>query len=104
MNGSFPEDPWDLVSFVGFEDDFEDAYKLFTPVLVVPIETDDAEVAYELVLADAGATFPPFCKATTNVFIFTPSVRQQFSAQYRPAIKTWQPQILAETPTVLMRM
>ena len=58
MNNGYPTDPWSLVRFSGFTETQKTAYKLSTPVPVEPGYTDDAATAYELVLADAGASFP----------------------------------------------
>jgi len=58
MNGMNPQDPWSLVIFDGFTNTEKAAYKLWSPITVPPVETDDALTAYELVIADAGATFP----------------------------------------------
>ena len=58
MNGSRPRDPWSLVSFGGFSESQIAAYKLLNPIAVPPVGTDDGFTAYELVLADAGTTFP----------------------------------------------
>ncbi len=58
MNGSCPSNPWNLVRFDGFTLAQKEAYKQSSPIPVAPVITDDALTAYELVLADAGATFP----------------------------------------------
>lgn len=58
MNGVRPSNPWDLVRFDGFNDEQILAYKQSSPVPVEPVDTDDADAAYWLVLADAGASFP----------------------------------------------
>jgi len=58
MDGSCPLDPWSLVRFDGFIQTEIDAYKQSSPIPLAPVDTDDAFTAYELVLADAGATLP----------------------------------------------
>jgi len=58
MNGSCPSDPWSLVRFDGFTSGEILAYKQASPIPVEPVTTDDANTAYGLVLADAGASFP----------------------------------------------
>ena len=58
MNGSIPDDPWSLVIFRDFSDSEKKAYKQSEQIPVVPVATDDAETAYQRVLADAGATVP----------------------------------------------
>ena len=58
MNGSYPGDPWNLVSFSGFTEAEKNAYKQSSPIEVAPVDTDDATTAYQQVLADAGATVP----------------------------------------------
>ena len=58
MNSGYPADPWSLVRFDGFSEAQKAAYKLAGPVPVPPVETDDAQTAYNLVIADAGAAFP----------------------------------------------
>jgi len=58
MNGSYPQEPWSLVRFNGFTDTEKDTYKQSSPIPVAPVDTDDPLTAYELVLADAGVSFP----------------------------------------------
>jgi len=58
MNSVCPSNPWDLVRFDGFTEGQILAYKQSSPVPVESVDTDDAETAYWLVLADAGASFP----------------------------------------------
>jgi hypothetical protein len=58
MNGSMPRDPWSLVIFSDFTSTEIEAYKLPEPLIVPEVQTSDALTAYELVLADAGASFP----------------------------------------------
>jgi hypothetical protein len=58
MNGSCPSDPWSLVRFDGFTSAEINAYRQSNPIPVAPVITHDAFTAYELVLVDAGVTFP----------------------------------------------
>jgi hypothetical protein len=58
MNGSYPADPWALVSFTKFSRKDLEAYKQPNPIPVPPVKTDDAITAYKRVLADAGAVLP----------------------------------------------
>jgi len=58
MNGLIPDDPWSLVVFRGFSDEEVQHYQQSTAIPVAPVVTDDAFVAYERVLAEAGATLP----------------------------------------------
>ena len=58
MNGSYPDDPWSLVTFSNFSREDLEAYKQSSPIPVPPVQTEDAITAYEWVLADAGATLP----------------------------------------------
>jgi hypothetical protein len=58
MNGSYPDDPWSLVSFSKFSDEDLKAYKLSSPIPVPAVKTDDAMTAYKRVLAEAGAVLP----------------------------------------------
>ena len=58
MNGSYPGDPWSLVSFSKFSDEDIEAYKQSNPIPVPAVKTDDAMSAYKRVLADAGALLP----------------------------------------------
>ncbi len=55
MNGSYPGDPWSLVSFSKFSDEDIKAYKQSNSIPVPAVQTDDAMTAYERVLAGAGA-------------------------------------------------
>jgi hypothetical protein len=66
MNGVFSR-PWDLVQFSGFTTQEQQAYELIYPVEVEPVTTDDALTAYDLVLADAGASYPLRDSADANV-------------------------------------
>ena len=58
MNGVCPRDPWNLVRFDGFSQTWIATYELLEPITVPPVGTDDGLTAYELVLLDAGTTFP----------------------------------------------
>jgi hypothetical protein len=58
MNGSYPGDPWTLVTFKNFSHNDLRAYRQSRPIPVPPVETDDAITAYERVLAEVGATLP----------------------------------------------
>jgi hypothetical protein len=58
MNGSYPDDPWSLVSFSKFSDKEKKAYKQSKPIPVPTVKTDDAITAYKRVLAQAGAVLP----------------------------------------------
>jgi hypothetical protein len=51
MNGTIPADPWSLVTGVSPE-----GYRLAAPVDVAPVAADPAGLAYERVLAGAGAS------------------------------------------------
>jgi hypothetical protein len=66
MNGSLPP-PWTLVQFNNFSWQQQQAYELLEPLPVEPVTTDDALVAYDRVLADAGASFPVRDSADANV-------------------------------------
>jgi len=55
MNGSYPDDPWSLVSFSKFSDEEIKAYKQSSPISVPAVKTDDAITTYKRVLAEAGA-------------------------------------------------
>ena len=55
MNGSYPGDPWSLVSFSEFSGEDMEAYKQSSPIPVPAVKTDDAITAYNRVLAEAGA-------------------------------------------------
>ncbi len=66
--GGYPADPWTLVQFYGtWTDAQKTAFKLSSPIPVAPVTTDDANIAYAMVLADAGVTFPVRDTADTNV-------------------------------------
>jgi hypothetical protein len=68
MQDSCPNDPWSLVTYNGtWTDANKAAFKLSSPVPVTPVTTDDANIAYAMVLADAGASFPVRDTADTNV-------------------------------------
>ena len=57
--GGYPADPWSLVKFGSASTPaLIAAFKLSSPIPVEPATTDDAVTAYNLVLADAGATLP----------------------------------------------
>jgi len=58
MNGSYPDDPWSLVSFSRFSSEEIKAYKQSNPIPVPEVKTDDAITAYNRVLAEAGAVLP----------------------------------------------
>jgi hypothetical protein len=58
MSGKQPKDPWNLVRFDKFTDQQKTIYKLTSPVPVAPVETHDAALAFEMVLAEAGTTLP----------------------------------------------
>jgi hypothetical protein len=58
MNGSYPDDPWSLVTFDNFSSRDIDAYKQSNPIPVPPVKTDDAITAYKRILANCGATLP----------------------------------------------
>ena len=58
MNGSNPRDPWGLVRFDDFTNAEIEVYKLPNPLIVPEVQTYDVSMAYEMVLADAGASFP----------------------------------------------
>lgn len=58
MDDIRPDDPWSLVHFDFFTEKQIAEYKQSKPIPVMPVATDDAQVAYKLVLADAGAVFP----------------------------------------------
>jgi len=58
MNGSYPDDPWSLVSFSKFSDKDKKAYMQLSPIPVPAVKTDDAITAYEQVLEEAGAVLP----------------------------------------------
>jgi hypothetical protein len=58
MNGSYPDDPWLLVSFSKFSDKDMETYKQSNPIPVPAVKTDDAITAYKRVLKEAGAVFP----------------------------------------------
>jgi len=67
MNGSYPDNPWSLVSFSKFSDEDKKAYKQSSPVRVPTVKTDDAITAYERVLAEAGAMLPKRDAVDTRV-------------------------------------
>ena len=58
MNGSYPPEPWSLVSFSQFSPRDIAAYVQAEPIAVAAVTTDDAMKAYERVLAEAGAMLP----------------------------------------------
>jgi hypothetical protein len=59
MDGEVPADPWSLIHFSSsLTAEMIAAYELSSPVEVVDMPTDTAEVAYERVLEGAGATVP----------------------------------------------
>jgi hypothetical protein len=58
MNGSYPDDPWSLVTFKQFSDEDKKAYKQSEPIPVPVVKTDDVMTAYKRVLADSGAILP----------------------------------------------
>lgn len=67
MNGSYPDDPWSLVSFSKFSDKEKKAYKQSSPIPVPAVKTDDAITSYEKVLAEAGAMLPKRDAVDTRV-------------------------------------
>jgi hypothetical protein len=67
MNGSYPDDPWSLVSFSKFSDEEKKAYKQPSPIPVPAVKTDDAITTYERVLAEAGAMLPKRDAVDTRV-------------------------------------
>jgi len=58
MNGSYPNDPWSLVTFSKFSPEDLNAYKQPSRIPVPPVKTDDALTAYQRVLSDCGASLP----------------------------------------------
>jgi hypothetical protein len=58
MNGSYPDDPWSLVTFRKFSNEDKKAYKQSEPIPVPAVKTDDAMTAYKKVLAESGAILP----------------------------------------------
>jgi len=58
MDGRIPADPWSLVVFRNFSDEARPRYQQPVPIPAAPMATDDAQTAYERVLAQAGATLP----------------------------------------------
>jgi len=58
MDGQIPADPWSLVVFRNFSDEARQRYQQPVPIPVASVTTDDAQTAYERVLAEAGATLP----------------------------------------------
>ena len=58
MNGSYPDDPWSLVSFSKFSAEDIKTYKQSSPIPVPGVTTDDAMTAYKRVLAESGAILP----------------------------------------------
>jgi hypothetical protein len=58
MNGSYPDDPWSLVSFNKFSTEDMKTYKQSSPLPVPAVATDDAMTAYKRVLAESGAILP----------------------------------------------
>lgn len=56
MNGMYPDDPWSLVIFNRLSAEDIQAYKQTNPILVPPVQTDDAITACDDVLMNAGAT------------------------------------------------
>ncbi len=67
MSGKYPEDPWDMVTFNGFTDEQKNTYKLCSPVPVTSIKTHNAVTAFQMVLADAGATLPKRDSVDTRI-------------------------------------
>ena len=58
MNGSYPDDPWSLVSFSKFSDEDKKTYKQSSPIPAPAVKTDDAITAYKRVMAETGAVLP----------------------------------------------
>lgn len=58
MNGSYPDDPWSLVTFKKFSDEDKKVYKQPEPIPVPAVKTDDAITAYKRILAESGAILP----------------------------------------------
>ncbi len=58
MNGSYPKDPWSLVTFSNFSRQDLVAYKQSSPIPVPPVKTDHATTAYKRILAECGASLP----------------------------------------------
>lgn len=58
MNGTYPDDPWFLVTFNRLSPKDIHTYKLSSPIPVPRVKTDDAINAYERVLSNAGAVLP----------------------------------------------
>ena len=58
MNGSYPDDPWSLVSFSKFSTEDMKTYKQSSSIPVPAVTTDDAMTAYKRVLAESGAILP----------------------------------------------
>ncbi|MHC4728945.1 MAG: pectate lyase, partial [Planctomycetota bacterium] len=58
MNGSYPENPWSLVTFSNFSQKDLNVYKQSRPIPVPPVKTDDAITAYKRILGKCGAILP----------------------------------------------
>jgi len=58
MNGSYPDNPWALVTFDNFSLQDLNAYKQSSPIPVPPVKTDKAITAYKRILTECGATLP----------------------------------------------
>jgi len=58
MNGSYPDDPWSLVSFSRFSNEEIKAYKQSSQIPVPAVKSDNAMTAYKRVLTEAGAVLP----------------------------------------------
>ncbi|MHC4072526.1 MAG: pectate lyase family protein [Planctomycetota bacterium] len=58
MNGSYPAEPWSLVTFSGFSPRDLGAYIQPEPISVPSVRTEDAVAAYKRVLTEAGAVLP----------------------------------------------
>jgi len=67
MNGSYPAEPWSLVSFSKFSPRDVAAYVQAEPIAVASVTTDDAMTACERVLAGAGAVLPKRDAVDTRV-------------------------------------
>ena len=67
MNGSYPGEPWSLVTFSKFSPRDIAAYVQGEPIAVAAVATDDAMTAYERILAGAGTVLPKRDAVDTRV-------------------------------------
>ena len=67
MNGSYPDDPWSLVSFSKFSTEDMKTYKQSSSIPVPAVTTDDAMTAYKRVLAESGAILPKMDAVDTRI-------------------------------------